>query len=130
MSKDIPPFVMASGNFAKLYGLNLIGLKRRGFNEETIKALHSPRFIEHPSCREGVIDGNPLHEELLEIAGLAGHDFMLNVSLDADRRITGIFAGDPVVAHVGGYLEQRIRLERARAENARRQEDDRPLSTG
>ena len=40
--------------------------------EETIKALHSPQFIEHPSCREGVIDGNPLHEELLEIAGHGG----------------------------------------------------------
>jgi UDP-N-acetylglucosamine acyltransferase len=39
VTKDIPPFVMASGNFAKLYGLNLIGLKRRGFTEETIRAL-------------------------------------------------------------------------------------------
>ena len=39
VAKDIPPFVMASGNRAKLYGLNLIGLKRRGFKEETIKAL-------------------------------------------------------------------------------------------
>jgi UDP-N-acetylglucosamine acyltransferase len=33
VTKDIPPFVMASGNFAKLYGLNMIGLKRRGFSE-------------------------------------------------------------------------------------------------
>jgi UDP-N-acetylglucosamine acyltransferase len=39
VTKDIPPFVMASGNYAKLYGLNRIGLKRRGFNEETIRAL-------------------------------------------------------------------------------------------
>ena len=39
VTKDIPPFVMASGNFAKLYGLNMIGLKRRGFKEETIRAL-------------------------------------------------------------------------------------------
>ncbi|MBM4272370.1 MAG: acyl-ACP--UDP-N-acetylglucosamine O-acyltransferase [Deltaproteobacteria bacterium] len=39
VTKDIPPFVMASGNFAKLYGLNMIGLKRRGFKEETISAL-------------------------------------------------------------------------------------------
>ena len=39
VTKDIPPFVMASGNFAKLFGLNLIGLKRRGFTEETIAAL-------------------------------------------------------------------------------------------
>jgi UDP-N-acetylglucosamine acyltransferase len=39
VNKDIPPFVTASGNFAKLYGLNVIGLKRRGFKEETIMAL-------------------------------------------------------------------------------------------
>lgn len=37
--KDVPPYVMAAGNHAKLYGLNLIGLKRRGFTEETIDAL-------------------------------------------------------------------------------------------
>lgn len=39
VSKDVPPFVTVSGNRARLYGLNLIGMKRRGFPEETIKAL-------------------------------------------------------------------------------------------
>ena len=39
VSKDVPPFVTASGNHVKLYGLNLVGLRRRGFKEETIKAL-------------------------------------------------------------------------------------------
>lgn len=75
--------------------------------EDTIKALHSPRFIEHPLCREGSIEGNPLHQELLRIAAMAGHDFIVNVALDADRRITGIFAGDPVVAHEAGVTHVR-----------------------
>lgn len=61
--------------------------------EETIKALHSPLFLENPNCREGCIEGNPLHEELLRIAEMAGHDFIVNVSLDTAHRITGIFAG-------------------------------------
>jgi UDP-N-acetylglucosamine acyltransferase len=39
VDKDIPPFVTAAGNRARLYGLNIIGLKRRGFKEETIRAL-------------------------------------------------------------------------------------------
>lgn len=39
VTKDVPPFVMASGNFAKLFGLNMIGLKRRGFTDETLQAL-------------------------------------------------------------------------------------------
>ncbi|HPD56799.1 MAG TPA: acyl-ACP--UDP-N-acetylglucosamine O-acyltransferase [Smithellaceae bacterium] len=37
--KDVPPYTMAAGNHAKLFGLNLIGLKRRNFSAETIKGL-------------------------------------------------------------------------------------------
>jgi len=37
--KDIPPFMMASGDRAKLYGLNQIGLKRQGFSQEKINNL-------------------------------------------------------------------------------------------
>ena len=39
VSKDVPPYTLAQGNHAKLFGLNLIGLKRRNFSEKTIKAL-------------------------------------------------------------------------------------------
>jgi UDP-N-acetylglucosamine acyltransferase len=39
VGQDIPPFTMASGARAKLYGLNTVGLKRRGFSEETINIL-------------------------------------------------------------------------------------------
>jgi UDP-N-acetylglucosamine acyltransferase len=39
VAQDVPPFVTVSGNRAKPYGLNLVGLKRRGFSEETLKAL-------------------------------------------------------------------------------------------
>jgi UDP-N-acetylglucosamine acyltransferase len=37
--KDVPPYAIAQGNHAKLFGLNLIGLKRRNFPEKTINAL-------------------------------------------------------------------------------------------
>lgn len=39
VSMDIPPYVSASGSRAQLYGLNLVGLKRRGFSDETISTL-------------------------------------------------------------------------------------------
>ena len=40
VSKDIPPYVLASGQpRAKLFGLNLVGLKRHNFSKETISAL-------------------------------------------------------------------------------------------
>lgn len=37
--KDVPPYVMASGNAAKPFGLNSEGLKRRGFSSETIRSI-------------------------------------------------------------------------------------------
>jgi UDP-N-acetylglucosamine acyltransferase len=39
VAKDVPPYTMASGNHAKLFGLNLVGLRRRNFSEKTIKAI-------------------------------------------------------------------------------------------
>jgi UDP-N-acetylglucosamine acyltransferase len=39
VAKDVPPYVIAAGNRARLYGLNLVGLKRKGFAQDTISAL-------------------------------------------------------------------------------------------
>ena len=39
VGQDIPPYTMASGARAKLYGLNLIGLKRHGFSDDTVNDL-------------------------------------------------------------------------------------------
>ena len=39
VSQDIPPYVSAAGNRAQLYGLNLVGLKRKGFSEQSIANL-------------------------------------------------------------------------------------------
>ncbi len=70
--------------------------------QETIKTIHSPRFMREPLATEGSIAGNPLHEELLEIAAMARHDFILDVTLTQDRQISGVFAGDPIKAHARG----------------------------
>jgi UDP-N-acetylglucosamine acyltransferase len=39
--KDIPPYVKAAGDPANLYGLNSVGLQRRGFDEEARRALRN-----------------------------------------------------------------------------------------
>lgn len=74
--------------------------------QETIKVLHSSRFMRDPRSCEGSIHDNPLHHELLEIAAMARHDFLLDVTLAAgkpgSRPITGVFAGEPVSAHGAG----------------------------
>ncbi len=75
--------------------------------QETIKVIHSPRFMREPLATEGSITGNPLHAELLEIARMARHDFILDVTLTQERQISGVFAGDPVQAHAAAveFLE-------------------------
>ena len=70
--------------------------------QETIKAIHAPRFMREPLATEGSITDNPLHAELLEIAAMARHDFILDVTLTQDRQISGVFAGHPVKAHAAG----------------------------
>ena len=75
--------------------------------QETIKVIHSPRFMREPLAKEGSITGNPLHAELLEIAAMARHDFILDVTLTQERAISGVFAGNAVQAHAAAaeFLE-------------------------
>jgi len=70
--------------------------------QETIKVLHSPKFMRQPTAVEGSISRNPLHTELLEIAAMVRHDFMLDVTLTKAREIAGVFAGNGVHAHAAG----------------------------
>jgi len=81
--------------------------------QETIKVIHSPRFNREPLVTEGSIEGNPLHAEFLEIAAMARHDFVLDVTLTRDRQISGVFAGNPVKAHAAAvnFFERTSRAE-------------------
>jgi len=76
--------------------------------QETIKVIHSPKFNREPLATEGSIANNPLHHEFLEIAAMARHDFILDVTLTLEREISGVFAGHPVKAHAAGveFLEE------------------------
>ncbi|MGA3328923.1 MAG: nickel-dependent lactate racemase [Terriglobia bacterium] len=83
--------------------------------QETIKVLHSSPFMRDPRAVEGSIEDNPLHRELLEIASLARHDFLVDVALGRGtprRPIAAVFAGDPVAAHRQGVeFVSRVMLE-------------------
>ena len=81
--------------------------------QETIKVIHSPKFMREPMATEGSIEENPLHRELCEIAGMARHDFMLDVALARDRSIAAVFAGNAISAHRRGVeFVSRTLLER------------------
>lgn len=69
---------------------------------KTIHSFHSPALLEDERADNGILDGNPCHEMALEVARLAGVDFSVNVLIDEDRRITGVFAGELEAAHRAG----------------------------
>jgi len=69
---------------------------------QTVMSNHGARNIGHPNATFGITDGNPLWEELRELAHRVGTSFLLNVTLNEQRRITGVFAGDLIEAHRAG----------------------------
>jgi lactate racemase len=79
---------------------------------ETMRSAHGAAMLEaHVGC--GIVDGNPFHEDLIEIARLARVDFMVNVSIDRARRLTGVFAGHIEQAHQVGMraVEHEVRVD-------------------
>jgi nickel-dependent lactate racemase len=79
---------------------------------ETVKVWHGPRFLEHPRADCGIVEGNPVHEENTRIALMAGCDFIVNVCLDGQRRITWVGAGDMIQAWQHGvrFIERVVKV--------------------
>jgi nickel-dependent lactate racemase len=69
---------------------------------DTVLELHSAARIGDPSARWGVTYGNPIHDAIREIARRADITFNLDVTLDAQRRLTGVYAGDLEPSHSEG----------------------------
>ncbi len=69
---------------------------------QTVMSNHGAKNIGDARSTFGITEGNPLWEDLRDIALRAGRSFLLNVSLNEARRITGVFAGDILAAHKVG----------------------------
>ncbi len=79
---------------------------------ETLRVAHGPAMLEG-WIGPGIVAGNPLHAALLEAARRAGVDFCVNVALDRERRISGVFCGDLELAHEEAmrFVEAECRVE-------------------
>jgi hypothetical protein len=77
---------------------------------ESIVKNHSLEMLAARSSRQGVLDGNPIHEEMVAAARLAKLDFIVNVALDRDLRPIAVAAGDVEAAHgeLVSYLRRRL----------------------
>lgn len=69
---------------------------------DTILANHGWRMIGDPGATWGVTAGNPIWEEMREVAVMTSPTFILNVTLNGHKEITGVFAGDMQEAHAAG----------------------------
>jgi nickel-dependent lactate racemase len=69
---------------------------------KTIMSNHGARNIGDARSSFGILQGNPLWEDLRDAALRVGGSFLLNVTLNEQRQITGVFAGDIIKAHAFG----------------------------
>ena len=69
---------------------------------DSVLTNHGAKMIGHPQATWGVAEGNPIWEEMLEVALKTEPTFLLNVTLNRAREITGVFAGDLRQAHTAG----------------------------
>jgi UDP-N-acetylglucosamine acyltransferase len=74
VSLDVPPYCLANGDRAHLYGLNLVGLKRRGFQPEqlaAIKKAYRTLFTEGLPLKDALVRVRKEHPASAEVARLA-----------------------------------------------------------
>ena len=69
---------------------------------ESVFTNHGYDMLSHPLAVWGITKGNPIWEEMYEVALLTKPDFLLNVTLNTHHEITGVFAGDLLAAHRQG----------------------------
>jgi nickel-dependent lactate racemase len=87
-----PHFFAGFSGGPKMVAPGLAGL-------ETVMTLHDARHIGHPLATWGVTEGNPIHDDVREIARMVAVHFAIDVTLNRDQKITAAFAGDVFAEH-------------------------------
>ena len=88
--------------------------------KETVYWNHNAEFIASPLARTGILEGNPIHRDMIYAARAAKLAFICNVVINAKHEVVGAFAGDCEQAHVAGteFLKALCRCEKAPADIA------------
>ncbi len=68
----------------------------------TVMRNHGAGNIDHPNAGWGILDGNPIRREIDEAASMVKPSFLLNVALNGNKDVTGVFAGDWISAFEAG----------------------------
>lgn len=77
---------------------------------QTIQALHNARLIGDEAATWAMLKSNPIHQGIQDAVRLSPPEFMVNVTLDQERHITAVFAGDYIQAHYAGcaWIARRV----------------------
>ena len=77
-------------------------------DKTTVLGNHCGEFIASPNARTGILEGNPLHIDMVAAARLAKLQFIVNVVIDEEKHTVAAFAGDLEKAHEAGvaFLRQ------------------------
>lgn len=71
-------------------------------SQDTVNENHSFKAISSPYATTGVLEGNPLHIDMVKAARMVNTQFIMNVALDGEKKIIAAFAGDLEKAHETG----------------------------
>jgi nickel-dependent lactate racemase len=87
-----PHFFAGFSGGPKMVAPGLAGLK-------TVMTLHDVHHIGHPLATWGVTEGNPVHDDVREIARMVPSHFSVDVTLNREQKITAAFAGNMFAEH-------------------------------
>ena len=68
----------------------------------TVLGNHCSRFIDSGFARAGILERNPIHEDMLAAAELAKLRYIVNVVINEQKQTVAAFAGDPAMAYLAG----------------------------
>ncbi len=71
-------------------------------SQVTVLGNHCSAFIDSPKSRTGILEGNPIHRDMVAACKMAGLRYIVNVIIDSDKRIVHAVAGDAIEAHEAG----------------------------
>ena len=86
--------------------------------KDTVLANHCSEFIASPHARTGILDNNPIHEDMIFAADKANLAFILNVVIDSHKKVIHAVAGHPQKAHEKGceFVKQLAVVEKKPAD--------------
>lgn len=74
----------------------------------TVWGNHCSAFIDSPYSRTGILEGNPIHRDMVAASKMARQQYIVNAVIDADKKVVHAVAGDAIEAHEAGcrFLQQ------------------------